>query len=122
MSTQPKVPAVDWTRLDELRRMEAEGLPGLATRLVRTYLENSRRLLVELQAAMDAGDAEGVRRAAHSVKSTAANIGANVLSQIGRALEIAAQEPQWHADQEDVNRIVGEHGRLVDALTERFVL
>jgi two-component system, sensor histidine kinase and response regulator len=122
MSTQPKVPAVDWSRLNELRRMEAEGMPGLATRLVRTYLENSRRLLVELQAAMDAGDADGVRRAAHSVKSTAANIGANVLSQIGRTLEMAAQEPQWRADQEDVNRIVEEHGRVVDALTERFAL
>jgi two-component system, sensor histidine kinase and response regulator len=122
MSTQPKVPAVDWARLNELRRMEAEGMPGLAARLVRTYLENSRRLLVELQAAMDAGDADGVRRAAHSVKSTAANIGANVLSQIGRALEMAAQEPQWRADQEDVNRIVEEHGRVVDALTERFAL
>lgn len=122
MSMRPEVPAIDWSRLNELQRMEAEGMPGLAVRLVRTYLENSRRLLVELQAAMDAGDAEGVRRAAHSVKSTSANVGANILSQIGRALEMAAQTPEWRADQDDVNRIVEEHGRVVQALTERFAL
>jgi HPt (histidine-containing phosphotransfer) domain-containing protein len=122
MSMRPEVPAIDWSRLNELQRMEAEGMPGLAVRLVRTYLENSRRLLVELQAAMDAGNAEGVRRAAHSVKSTSANVGANILSQIGRTLEMAAQTPEWRADQEDVNRIVEEHGRVVQALTERFAL
>lgn len=122
MSAQARPDAVDWSRLNELQRMEAEGMPGLVGRLVRTYLENSRRVLLELQAAMDAGDADGVRRAAHSVKSTSANVGANALSQLGRTLELAAQTPEWRAEQEEVNRIVTEHGRVVQALSERFAL
>lgn len=113
-------PAIDWARLDELRRMEAEGMPGLAARLVRTYLENSARLLRELQVAMDAGDADGVRRAAHSIKSTSANIGANPLSQLGRALEQAAQRSDWQPDQAEVEQIVSEHGRAQAGLAERF--
>lgn len=114
------VAAIDWARLDELRRMEAEGMPGLAARLVRTYFENSRRLLAELQVAMDAGDADGVRRAAHSIKSTSANVGANALSQIARVLEHGAQEADWQPAQNDVNEIISEHGRVIAVLGERY--
>ncbi len=115
-------PAIDWGRLDEMRRMEAEGMPGLAARLVHMYLENSQRLLGELQTAMDGADAEAVRRAAHSIKSTSANVGANTLAQLARTLEHAAQTAEWKSDQAVVDQIVAEHGRARLGLAERFVV
>ncbi len=115
-------PAIDWGRLDEMRQMEDQGMPGLAARLVRMYLDNSKRLLGELQAAMDSADAESVRRAAHSIKSTSANIGANILSQLARTLEHAAQTAEWKADQAVVDQIVAEHGRARLGLAERFAV
>lgn len=114
--------AIDWARLDEMRRMEEQGMPGLAVRLVRMYLENSQRLLGELQTAMDGADAEAVRRAAHSIKSTSANVGANILSQLARTLEHAAQTAEWKADQAVVDQIVAEHGRARLGLAERFAV
>jgi HPt (histidine-containing phosphotransfer) domain-containing protein len=115
-------PAINWSRLDEMRRMEAEGMPGLAARLVRVYLENSQRLLGELQAAMASADAEAVRRAAHSIKSTSANIGANRLSQLARSLEHAAQTAEWRADQAVVDQIMAEHQAARLCLAERFAV
>lgn len=113
---------VDWSRLDELLEMETAGMPGLTARLVRTFVQNSQRLISELQAAINAGDADGVRRAAHSIKSTSANVGGTPLAQVARTLEHAAQESTWQPAQADVDRIVAERQRLLQALSERFAL
>ena len=113
---------VDWSRLDELLEMETAGMPGLTARLVCTFVQNSQRLLSELQAATDAGDADGVRRAAHSIKSTSANVGGTPLAQVARTLEHAAEKTVWQPAQADVDRIVAEHQRLLQALSERFAL
>ena len=116
----PITAAVDWSRLNELLDMETAGMPGLTARLVRTYVDNSRRLLGELQTAIDAASADAVRRAAHSVKSTAANVGGTPLAHIARTLEHAAQKSSWRPAQADVDRVVAEHQRLLLALSERF--
>lgn len=111
---------MDWSRLEELQQMEAQGMPGLTAKLVRTYLENSQRLLAELDAAMIAGNADAVRRAAHSIKSTAANIGAPFLSQLGRSLELASQSVDWQSDAQQVVHIIDAHRQVTDALKTRF--
>ncbi len=121
-ASPPIAAPVDWSRLDELLEMETAGMPGLTARLVCTFVQNSQRLLGELQAAMDAGDADGVRRAAHSIKSTSANVGGTPLAQVARTLEHAAQKSAWLPEQADVDRIVAEHQRLLQALSERFAL
>ncbi len=111
---------MDWSRLEEFQRMEAEGMPGLAARLVRSYLGNSARVLGELQVAMNNADIEGVCRAAHSIKSTSANVGANTLSQLARMLEHATKAAAWLPAQADVDRIVAAHQAVVAALIERY--
>ncbi len=115
-------PAIDWSLLNELRAMEAEGMPGLAARLVSSYVENSARRLTDLQTAMSAADSDRVRRIAHSIKSTSANVGANPLAELGRALEHAAQQPHWQPKQADVDRITTEYQRVLRALSERFTI
>jgi two-component system, sensor histidine kinase and response regulator len=120
LSTHADIPTIDWSRLDELRLMEEDGMVGIATKLVKSYVENSRRRLIELQAFVSAGDAEGARRIAHSIKSTSANVGATALSALGRALEHAAELPKWQPDQADVDRIAQEYGRVEAVLAGRF--
>jgi len=55
--------------------------------LIETYLEDSPRLLEAMRLAMAAGNAEEFRRAAHSLKSTSATLGAMPLSRLARGLE-----------------------------------
>jgi len=56
------------------------------------FVTSSRRLYGELAVAIPNGDAEGVRISAHSIKGSAANIGASRLEQVAAQMEEAARE------------------------------
>ncbi len=55
--------------------------------LVNTFLESTPPLFADMSAALADGDAIGVRRHAHSLKSSAATYGAMRLSTMARKLE-----------------------------------
>ena len=55
--------------------------------LIETYLDDSPRLLEAMHLALAAGNAEEFRRAAHSLKSNSASLGAMPLSRLARGLE-----------------------------------
>jgi two-component system, sensor histidine kinase and response regulator len=56
--------------------------------LLGTYFDDSPRQIATMRAAVSAGDAEGLRRAAHSLKSNSANFGALALSAECKELEM----------------------------------
>jgi HPt (histidine-containing phosphotransfer) domain-containing protein len=58
--------------------------------LIETYLGDSPTLIAELRAGLASGDAAVVRRAAHTLKSTSASVGATRLATICREIEAAA--------------------------------
>jgi HPt (histidine-containing phosphotransfer) domain-containing protein len=60
--------------------------PALLKRLIEVYLNHSPNMIAELQSAVDANDAAKLKLAAHSLKSSSANVGAARLSSL--ALEI----------------------------------
>jgi len=59
--------------------------------LLGTYFDDSPRQIAAMQAAVSAGDAEGLRRAAHSLKSNSANFGALALSAECKELEMTGK-------------------------------
>jgi CheY-like chemotaxis protein len=63
-------------------------LPGLIER----FYQDGDRLLGEARQALEQGQADGLRRAAHSLKSTSATFGAVVLSAVARELEYLARD------------------------------
>lgn len=70
------------------------------------FFEDSPRQLEAAQAGLDAGDAEAVRRAAHSMKSSCANFGALTLSAQCRELEMLARTGSLEGGAEQLARIV----------------
>jgi len=60
--------------------------------LLAAFHESAARLLAEMQQALDRGQVAELHRAAHSLKSTAATMGAEVLSALGKTLEDATVE------------------------------
>ncbi len=56
--------------------------------LVDTYLSDSPQLLSQLHSSLAASNADEFRRAAHSLKSSSANLGALKLSAIAKELEM----------------------------------
>ena len=59
-----------------------------ATELVDTFIEEAPGMLHAMRAAMAQGDADGFRRAAHSLKSNSQTFGATHLGVLARELEL----------------------------------
>ncbi len=60
---------------------------GLARRILQIYLDSSGPLMTQIEQAIAASDADTLRRAAHSLKSSSANVGAETLSSLFKGLE-----------------------------------
>ncbi|AOK14740.1 hybrid sensor histidine kinase/response regulator [Burkholderia cepacia] len=88
---------IDRKALDALRALQRPGRPDILTRIIDQFVLDAPRLIGDMHAAVAAGNADALRLAAHTLKSSSANVGAHVLSarckeieQFARAAEVAA--------------------------------
>ena len=80
---------------ERLKNFEIPGKPedkSFLVRMVSLFLSRTPELLQEIKEAFDQGDQERLYRAAHSLKSNAAMMGAVKLSEVALSLEMAAKE------------------------------
>jgi PAS domain S-box-containing protein len=82
-----KSPVMDDKALDKIRALQMEGEPDLLSEIIASYLGDAPVQLEAIHRAVAAGDAEGLHRSAHSMKSSSANLGATVLSSLCKELE-----------------------------------
>ena len=73
--------------LDALRALQQTGGSDVLGKVLRTYLQSAPPLLTALREAVAGSDAAAVRQAAHSLKSSSAQIGALALSAHCKELE-----------------------------------
>ena len=104
---------IDPTVLSDLQ--EAMGAE-FASELVATFLDEGPAMLKELQEAITHGDADGFRRAAHSVKSNANVFGATALAELARLLELGGLSENAEADIAAASELEAEFGRAAAAL------
>ena len=78
-------PAID---LAVFRELQATAGEDFVAELVDTFIEEAPGMFEALRAAIAAGNAEGFRRAAHSLKSNSLTFGATALAAQARALEL----------------------------------
>lgn len=83
---------IDPTVIDPaaLKRLEDWGGTKLSHEIVRLFLENGPTRVDQIRGAMDGEDLEVPERGAHSLKSSAANVGAKQLQEVAGELEAAA--------------------------------
>lgn len=86
-TTMGPVPVLDAATLQQLRALRRPGRPDIFAKAVHLYFDHAPTLVTTLRQAVDRGDAAGVERAAHSLKSSSANVGASQLAQLCKALE-----------------------------------
>jgi len=105
--------------LTQIRSLRQPGGPDLLKRIATLYVSNSRTLLEALREALVRADAPGMVQAAHSLKSSSANVGATVLSELCAALESNAKGANLDTAWTQVDRIVEEHERVLEALNQQ---
>ncbi len=120
-STAPAAPpkeAINLDVLESLRELDASGGMDLAKELFRIFLETAPQCLAQVETSILAGDSKGLGQAAHALKSSAANVGAETLSQYYHQLEKLGREGRIDEARELVDRVRQEHQRAVARLRE----
>ncbi len=109
----PQRPSVlDHGVLDELR----EVLGPEVDKIIAVYLEDAPRLIAQLEHAVSASNPIALRIAAHTLKSSSANVGAMTLSNAARDLEYGARDGTLAQPAAAVAQIVSEFAQVRDAL------
>jgi len=92
------------------------GDEGFVSELIEQFVADAPRLVAAARAGLDAGDAEEVRRAAHTLKSNAATFGAHALAGRSRELEDAANRGALEGASEQVDAMGSELDLVLEAL------
>ncbi len=85
-------PLIDWAALHCL----SDGDKEFEASLLQLFVDDTRSHLTALQTALQEHNLDGVRRLAHHLKGSSANVGAMGLSQLAATLEQDAREERLH--------------------------
>ncbi|MBP7687251.1 MAG: PAS domain S-box protein [Thermoflexales bacterium] len=66
---------IDWSKLDDLRALQADGDGDFALEMVNLYLESVPALIDAIRQSIAAADAPGLQRNAHTLKGSSASLG-----------------------------------------------
>lgn len=91
-SGEHDIASINMEAIEQLRALDPDGGMALAREIMQIYLGSSGKLLAQAEQAIAAADAESLRFAAHSLKSSAAYVGADRLSDLLLQLERCARE------------------------------
>lgn len=110
-----ELPVIDTTALDGIRQLD-DSSSGLLTQVIQVYFESAAQLLGDLRRGLESKDIELVKRAAHTLKSSSANLGALRLSDLCRRIEAAARSGTLGADLPGADEIDAEFAQVRAAL------
>lgn len=99
-----------------LARLEEWGGKRLVVQMIDLFMQHAPERVEALREGLQLGEVEGVERAAHSLKSTAANLGAEALSAAAGSAERAAGEGNLDVVRELYSTIEAEFHRAKEAL------
>ncbi|MPZ42961.1 MAG: response regulator [Betaproteobacteria bacterium] len=111
-------PVLDPAALDAIRELQRPGQPQLVARIVGAYHEESPRLLSELKRAAQAQDSDALARAAHSLRSSSANLGASRLAVLCKQLESSARDERLAGAEGLLEALENEYRKVSAALRE----
>jgi two-component system sensor histidine kinase/response regulator len=84
--------AVDREVLDGLRNVERAGTPGLVKKVTDLFLEETPRQLADLRESAQRGDCARLAKLAHTLRGSAANLGAREMVRVCGELEALGQD------------------------------
>jgi HPt (histidine-containing phosphotransfer) domain-containing protein len=103
---------LDLARLEEAFEDDTAGIAELLDMALETGAKHTRAL----EDAVATGDAESMRRAAHAIKGSSGNIGANTVMHLADELEQRARAGDLSGARERVDAIEAEYARVAEAV------
>jgi signal transduction histidine kinase/CheY-like chemotaxis protein/HPt (histidine-containing phosphotransfer) domain-containing protein len=102
--------------LDALRALDPEGGMGLAQQILKTFLDSAGERLEAIERAVTANDGSGLAQAAHALKSSSANVGADTLAALFKQLEALGRAGQTAEAQPLLEGVRQEYARASTAM------
>jgi signal transduction histidine kinase/CheY-like chemotaxis protein/HPt (histidine-containing phosphotransfer) domain-containing protein len=107
---------LDAGALAQIRALDRPGAPSMLGKVIQVYLTTTPQHLTAMRQGVEQRDREAVRKAAHSLKSASANIGATELAEMCRVLEGQARAGESHASRADIEALDAEFRQVQVAL------
>jgi HPt (histidine-containing phosphotransfer) domain-containing protein len=103
--------------LENLRMLEKQGgRIGIVEKVIRLYLESSPGLIREIEQAMSSGDCKRLHHAAHSLKTSSANVGGTAFAELCKQAEMMGRQESLAGADELLPRLMTSHDALRRAL------
>jgi HPt (histidine-containing phosphotransfer) domain-containing protein len=77
--------------LNNIKSLQRPGRPNLLSKVIEEYVASAPRLMGTIRQGIVDGDSTALRSAAHSLKSSSANVGASSLAALCRQIEAIGQ-------------------------------
>jgi CheY-like chemotaxis protein len=110
--------AIDSAALDAIRSLGGETTPDLLEQIIRLYLEAAPGLMGAIKDGLAAANNDQVRIAAHTLKSSSANLGASRLAELCKKMELAARTNTIKTDAPALHEVQTEYERVCSALQQ----
>jgi HPt (histidine-containing phosphotransfer) domain-containing protein len=111
---------LDSSALEKLRELDPQGESRLLERVLRAFESSAVRLARQFGEARAAGDMQGLRHVAHTLKSSSASIGAVALARLCTEIETAIRAEAFTSLPERLDAMDRELAAVLKALTPRL--
>jgi two-component system, sensor histidine kinase and response regulator len=112
----PSESVIDPAAIAAIRQLQSPGAPDVLRQVMETYLDDAPKLIDGMRTNLHAGNVDGLRRAAHSLKSSSASLGAKHLSALAKEVEMAARANELAGVEPKIRTIELAYLRAADAL------
>lgn len=111
-----KPPLIDPQAIERLRELDPSGQQGVLERVLRAYQTSLARHLTDIAGASASADGDRLARAAHTLKSSSAAIGALAFSQRCADVEHAVRQERRIPEAAQLEALVNEGQQVLAAV------
>ncbi len=104
----PPDSGLDAQALARLRELDPDGRLGVVNRVLAAFETSVRRMVAQLEAQRETGDAKVVANVAHTLKSSSASVGALSLSKACADVETKLRKGDTSGMHLDISRLISE--------------
>ena len=108
---------LNMSAISAIQAIQRPGGPDLLSRVVGLYRQTAPKLLADLDGALERNEFEAARSAAHSLKSSSRNLGAETLAEHCEYIERAIRMDAFAELPKTVSDLSGELDRVFGALS-----
>lgn len=109
---------IDASALDKISALQQPGRPNLVAKIITLYLETTPPLIAQIHQGLKENDCNTIHMAAHSLKSSAANIGALALADLLKNLIINCKDGNMDQVEKIVSAVDPEQEYVVNELKD----